>query len=186
MDLLIRHDLRNRFASIRNALFYLKTRVQKRTGLCDADPRVPAFFALIDEELQKAEALIAPRAEQAPCAQAPQQRSRRVLLVDDDEAVSVTLCALLEEEGIAVDSARSLAQARACLEGDADYSLVLLDMNLGDGSGLDLLPGLRARLPEARVLAIGASMEATSGLFDAIAQKEHAFSAALDLLGPKP
>ncbi len=188
MDSFTRHELRNRFASIRNAAFYLKTRVEKRTDLFHTDSRVAAFFALIDEELKKAEGLLA---EGSASGQVPGQAAdhassarRRVLLVDDDERVTVTLSALLEEEGFSLDTARSLADARALLGGEAAYDVVLLDINLRDGSGLDLLPGIRTRLPGAVVLGIGAALEpgTAAGSFDDIVPKEGAFVAALGLL----
>jgi signal transduction histidine kinase len=45
---LIRHDMRNKLGSIRNAAFYLKRRVQP-TELWQTDPRMSQFFALIEE-----------------------------------------------------------------------------------------------------------------------------------------
>ena len=44
----VRHDMRNKLGSIRNAAFYLKRRVEQ-TELWQADPRMSQFFALIDE-----------------------------------------------------------------------------------------------------------------------------------------
>ena len=51
----LRHDLRNRFSSIRNASYYLMRQAQK-TELWKADPRMETFFQLIDRELVSAEA----------------------------------------------------------------------------------------------------------------------------------
>jgi signal transduction histidine kinase len=51
---LVRHDLRNRLAAIRNATAYLGTKVQK-TELWQQDPRVSRFFALIGEEADAAD-----------------------------------------------------------------------------------------------------------------------------------
>jgi CheY-like chemotaxis protein/anti-sigma regulatory factor (Ser/Thr protein kinase) len=45
---LLRHDLRNHLASIRNAAFYLRRRT-KDTEIWRSDPRVPQFFTLIDD-----------------------------------------------------------------------------------------------------------------------------------------
>jgi CheY-like chemotaxis protein len=173
----VRHDLRNRLASIRNAAFYLKTRVEKRTDLFATDPRVPVFFTLIDDELKKAEAIVAERL--APAALPP-----RLLLIDDDEGIVLTLSALLEEEGVLVDTARSMAEAQARLTEEVDHRVVLLDVDLGDGSGLDLLPRIRARRPGAKVLLIGACARELppSELVDAIVDKDNAFETALAVL----
>lgn len=79
-----------------------------------------------------------------------------VLLVDDDESNRITLSALLEDEGFAVDVAASCAEARRRFEAGR-YDLVILDQRLGDGTGSDLLPEVRARLPGARVVAVSGS-----------------------------
>jgi signal transduction histidine kinase len=57
----LRHDLRNRFSSIRNAAFYLMRQTQK-TELWKTDPRMEMFFKLIDSELASAESLLSARA----------------------------------------------------------------------------------------------------------------------------
>ena len=58
----LRHDVRNKLASVRNAAFYLRRRVEaEATELCARDERVPKFFALIGSELDGAEAIIATR-----------------------------------------------------------------------------------------------------------------------------
>ncbi|MCE9668982.1 ATP-binding protein [Myxococcus stipitatus] len=57
----LRHDLRNKLASIRNASFYLMRKMQK-TDAWGADARVEAFFQLIDRELAAAEEVLSRRA----------------------------------------------------------------------------------------------------------------------------
>ncbi|WNZ62764.1 hypothetical protein QEG98_02795 [Myxococcus sp. MxC21-1] len=57
----LRHDLRNKLASIRNASFYLMRQV-KKTDLWSADPRVETFFQLIEKELTSAEDVLSKRA----------------------------------------------------------------------------------------------------------------------------
>ena len=51
----LRHDLRNKFASIANARFYLLRKLESTTGDWKTDPRVPQFFDLIKSELASAE-----------------------------------------------------------------------------------------------------------------------------------
>jgi DNA-binding response OmpR family regulator len=79
---------------------------------------------------------------------------RSVLLVEDDPANWLTLSALLEEEGFAVDIAESCAQAARYLEGQPRYDVVLLDSLLGDGNGWELVPLIRHRVPAARVVLV--------------------------------
>lgn len=61
----LRHDLRNKLASIRNASFYLM-RQMKKTEAWTADPRVETFFQLIEKELASAEELLSKRGPPAP------------------------------------------------------------------------------------------------------------------------
>ncbi len=65
----------------------------------------------------------------------------RILHVEDDGSLAEMLRALLEAEAN-VTSARTLAEARSWL-GREKYDLVILDVGLDDGSGLELLPLLR-------------------------------------------
>lgn len=75
-----------------------------------------------------------------------------VLLVDDEPHVPLLVRPLLEQLGITVQTARSLAEARRVLA-QRQPDGVLLDLHLPDGSGLDLLRELRAA-PETRTLPI--------------------------------
>jgi signal transduction histidine kinase/DNA-binding response OmpR family regulator len=66
-----------------------------------------------------------------------------VLVVDDDPEIQRLVRAYLEEEGLAVVSATTAAAARTlALERHPD--VILLDLFLPDGNGLDLLPALKA------------------------------------------
>ncbi|EPR44515.1 multi-sensor hybrid histidine kinase [Desulfovibrio sp. X2] len=68
--------------------------------------------------------------------------------------------------GTVVDTASTLGEARACLaagkDGEAGYDLVMTDLNLPDGSGLEILTEIRARdLPLAVVILTGLGDERT-------------------------
>lgn len=67
----------------------------------------------------------------------------RVLLVEDDKALSDAVCGYLRAKACVVDAVPSLAQASAALHA-AQYAAVLLDLHLADGDGLSLLPQVRA------------------------------------------
>jgi two-component system response regulator PilR (NtrC family) len=62
----------------------------------------------------------------------------KLLIVDDEESLLEFLSLLFEQEGYAVTTAASMAAARARL-GDGEYDLVLCDVMMPDGNGLDLL-----------------------------------------------
>src|SRR5215216_1861678 len=73
----------------------------------------------------------------------------RVLLIEDEGALGDAVQHRLRSAQHAVDWVETLADARAALAA-VPYGLVLLDLHLPDGHGLDLLRGLRAngdRLP---------------------------------------
>ena len=62
----------------------------------------------------------------------------RALVVDDDVTSQAALAELVRDEGFDVDTAGTLADARAALRA-ASPDLLLLDVGLPDGSGLDFL-----------------------------------------------
>lgn len=62
----------------------------------------------------------------------------RVLIVEDDAGIAGGLAATLRAAGYAVDVCGTLGQANAALQVEA-FHLVLLDLNLPDGDGLDWL-----------------------------------------------
>lgn len=73
-------------------------------------------------------------------------KKRHILIVEDDKALAVGLCRALRSEEISVDSCGTLQEAASRLRGQAfpgQYDLVLLDINLPDGNGLDLLREIR-------------------------------------------
>jgi DNA-binding response OmpR family regulator len=77
-------------------------------------------------------------------------RTRRLLVVDDDEAVRLRLVEAFELDGYVAQGAANLAAARGELT-SVDWDLMLLDVNLPDGAGYELLRDLRAgklRRPE--------------------------------------
>lgn len=65
-----------------------------------------------------------------------------ILMVEDHYELASTLCEFLEEHGFVVDHARNLDAARHLLK-QRPYHVLLLDINLPDGSGYDLCEWLR-------------------------------------------
>jgi signal transduction histidine kinase/ActR/RegA family two-component response regulator len=70
-----------------------------------------------------------------------------ILLVDDDDAVRLTLSAVLEEDGHRVHPAPDLATARSLLD-DHVFEVLVVDLRLGKDSGLDILKLARERDPD--------------------------------------
>ena len=65
-----------------------------------------------------------------------------ILMVEDHYELASTLCEFLEEHGFVVDHARNLSAARQLLK-QQRYHILLLDINLPDGSGYELCEWLR-------------------------------------------
>jgi two-component system OmpR family response regulator len=75
----------------------------------------------------------------------------RVLLVEDDRVLGAAMRDHVTASGHAVDWMQRLEDAELALS-TVNYGLVLLDLNLPDGRGLDLLRGLRARGSDVPVI----------------------------------
>ena len=71
----------------------------------------------------------------------------KVLVVDDEESVVVTIKAILQLDGYSVSTTTSGAKARAMVR-EVEYDLVLTDLRLEDGDGLDVLKAVRESHPE--------------------------------------
>ncbi|MBU1611445.1 MAG: response regulator, partial [Proteobacteria bacterium] len=66
----------------------------------------------------------------------------RVLVVDDEQSLRGLIRGILEQEGLVAESAESVDEALEKL-GRVSYDLVLVDVVLEEGSGLDVLAGVR-------------------------------------------
>ena len=71
----------------------------------------------------------------------------KVLVVDDEESVVVTIKAILQLDGYEVVTTTSGVQARQMV-GRQEFDLVLSDLRLEDTDGLDVLRAVRERWPE--------------------------------------
>jgi len=80
---------------------------------------------------------------------------RRLMIVDDEDSFRRLTARELERTGYVVREAASLAEARLALLKD-DFHVVLLDVRLPDGSGLDLLPEVRETSPTTDVVMLTA------------------------------
>lgn len=71
----------------------------------------------------------------------------RVLIVDDEESVAITMQAILEMDGHDVATAASVSEATEQVQ-STEYDLVLSDLRLDDGDGLQIVAEARRRWPE--------------------------------------
>ena len=81
--------------------------------------------------------------------------TRTALLVEDDGAIATVITAALGEEGFAVDRCDSIA-GRDRMLADRRYDVMLTDVVLGDGDGIETLGAVQAAAPEMPVIILSA------------------------------
>jgi two-component system, NtrC family, response regulator AlgB len=86
-------------------------------------------------------------------------RRERVLLVDDDSSVLRNFRLCLEDAGFQVNTAQNASQALSALVRGV-FDVCVLDLHIGEESGLDLLPQLRSAAPWMRVVMATAESDA--------------------------
>jgi DNA-binding NtrC family response regulator len=79
--------------------------------------------------------------------------ARKVLVVDDETIVVNSIRKILSRRGFAVEEAFTCKDALAQVF-SRDYDLVLLDMRMSDGNGMDVLQKIKAKRPELRVVIV--------------------------------
>lgn len=84
-------------------------------------------------------------------AAAPEDRV--LMILDDDAPFRQRLARAMERRGFDVHAAGSVAEARDLLT-SLRPAFAVLDMRLDDGSGLDLVPALRERREDARIVML--------------------------------
>jgi DNA-binding NarL/FixJ family response regulator len=87
----------------------------------------------------------------------------KVLLVDDHPLILSALQTMIQglAPDVAVTAVASAAAARSALATDSGFDLVLLDLQLGDASGFDVLVEMRKAHPALSVVVISASDRAS-------------------------
>jgi DNA-binding NtrC family response regulator len=79
----------------------------------------------------------------------------RVLVVEDDDDMRLTLKEFISKMGVKVCTAGTVADAKRSLRAEADpFDLVLTDLKLPDGSGMDVLADAHARSAETLVTIV--------------------------------
>jgi DNA-binding NtrC family response regulator len=97
---------------------------------------------------------------------AEQQRQREVLVVDDEAGIRSALLAHFSREGWRVSLASGVREAEMRLA-QTEYDLVVSDVRMADGSGVELLRALRAddgRTPVVLQTAFGTVAEAVEAM----------------------
>lgn len=79
----------------------------------------------------------------------------RILLVEDEGKLAREVAARIERAGYDVDRVGTIEDAIHALD-HCSYALALLDRRLPDGDGVSLVPRIRGRQPETRILMLTA------------------------------
>jgi DNA-binding NarL/FixJ family response regulator len=87
----------------------------------------------------------------------------KVLLVDDHPLILSALKAMIEKlsPGVVVNAVSSAREARFTLKTEQDHDLMLLDLQLGDANGFELLTEVRRTNPELSVVVLSSSDRAS-------------------------
>jgi len=75
----------------------------------------------------------------------------RVLVIDDEPAICRIVAHTLKRHGFEVESVSDPTEVEATLE-QGSFDVILLDRSMGGFKGSALVPVLRARAPQAKIL----------------------------------
>ena len=81
--------------------------------------------------------------------------NRKALLVEDDNAIATVIRAALEDEGFRIDSCDTIVGRDAALAAGA-YDVMLTDVMLLDGDGIETLTAVRDTYPDMPVIILSA------------------------------
>src|SRR4029450_13852406 len=82
-------------------------------------------------------------------------KNHRILIIDDERPILVTLEALLQRHGYQVDIAPTASQGFKLMKAKSP-ALVLLDLQLPDAEGLEMLDRIKTELPDMHVIILTA------------------------------
>lgn len=91
-------------------------------------------------------------------ARAMHKKGAKILLVEDNSDTSKVMKVLLERRGFTVEIANSVAQAMEAGKTDS-FDILISDIGLPDGSGLDIIKALSALRPVRGIALSGLGME---------------------------
>ncbi|PWT81604.1 MAG: hybrid sensor histidine kinase/response regulator [Acidobacteria bacterium] len=111
-------------------------------------------FALAFPTCEKAEARVPPNVS----PKAPERQAMRILLVEDHEDTNRSLTNLLRRRGYHVQPALTF-QSALDLGGKEQFDVLISDLALPDGSGIDLMQKLHSKKPLLGIALTGFGME---------------------------
>jgi len=82
----------------------------------------------------------------------------KILVVEDDKESRNLLCEVLSGSDYAVDAVENVTAARRELGSNDDYGIVIADLRMPDGTGLELLRDIGKRASKPAVILISSFM----------------------------
>jgi DNA-binding response OmpR family regulator len=83
-------------------------------------------------------------------------KTQQIVIIEDDKDLNTGLCKALKDDSRSIVSLSTLKEAREQI-GLTQPALVILDINLPDGNGLDLLKEIKAKDPRISVIMLSAN-----------------------------
>lgn len=79
----------------------------------------------------------------------------KILIIDDEIEISRLLTRFLEKRGFAVESAENIRDGKDLYQHDS-YRYLILDINLPDGNGMEVLPYFKSIQPSCDIIMMSA------------------------------
>lgn len=88
-------------------------------------------------------------------------KGKSVLMIDDDKAILRTFTRIFQRAGLLTETAENEKEALRKIQARA-YDIALIDLNLGDSNGVDLLPKIEKTSPETiKIILTGVDLPLT-------------------------
>ena len=91
-------------------------------------------------------------------------KTMRVLVVDDERAVCLSVEKILTRKGRTVEKAQTVADATRALEANSAFDIVVADLMMPQAGGLDLLRMAHDRWPSVPVMIMTGYASITSAI----------------------
>ncbi|HEX2972370.1 MAG TPA: ATP-binding protein, partial [Tepidisphaeraceae bacterium] len=151
-------SISRRFGGLGLGLTISKGLIDLHGGTVSASSDGPGKGAMFRVELPTVEPVQAEATAPAVAKHGPVQ-SRRILLVEDHGGTALVLARLLREAGHTVETAATVAGAMELVR-MSRFDLLISDLALPDGSGVDLMRQIRAQHHDLKAIALtGHGME---------------------------